>query len=402
MYKFKISAPGTVFLYGDPKLEVAEYNKPCIAAGLDIRTTLEFSSPFPKAVPEKMITIEFINLKLYLKIPLEAIYKCFCDERVVREFSCENLMNTIKDFIKSLNILDSDVCKTIKKLWNLFLESFLYLFLRIAYEEGMKITASFFVRLWTDLPLAKNLGSTTSFMVCLAACFWRWSLLQKEIVRYTFDSQDCTEIRRHVWCCEKIVYNCKNTINNFISIYGDMMMCKDEIDMFTLRKIKPIKILIVDSNINRKRRFDRLKEWKNLDQYIDSIIIHAALDKSFEAIERVFQKFRKEDQEKNDTNLTGLLSLDSYVKILDFINMTQDVLKARGLSNQNIDFICAIARKYSFGCKMTGTGRYVLIFALPHIMDHDISLLKNELEFYNYHVIETTMSCDGVRIERFI
>ncbi|XP_011646524.1 uncharacterized protein LOC105433102 [Pogonomyrmex barbatus] len=238
-------------------------------------------------------------------------------------------------------------------------------------------------------------------MVCLAACFWRWSLLQKGIVRYTFDSQDCINIRRHVWRCEKIVYNFKSMINNFVTIYGVMVMYKDEIDMFTLDKMRPIKILIVDSNINQKTDqliIDQLKMEK-LGQYVDSIITRAALDKSFEAIEQVFQKFRKEDQKRNDNFLAGLLSLDSYVKILDFINMNQSVLKARGLSNRNINFIWAIARKYSVGCKMISNGGYMLIFTLPHVMDYDIPLLKDELVFYNYRVIETTMSCDGVRIE---
>ncbi|XP_011646523.1 mevalonate kinase-like [Pogonomyrmex barbatus] len=391
MHKFKISAPGTVFLYGDPKLEIDGHNNRCIAAGLDIRTKLEFSSPFPTVVPEKIIRIEFINLKLYLEIPLKAIYECFYDRSGVREFSSEHLMNGIKEFTKSLNIRDS-ICETTKEAQNLFLQSFLYLLLNVAYEEDMKLTTSILVKLSTDLPIAKGLGSTTSFIVCLAACFWRWSLLQKGIVRYTFDSQDCTKIRRHVWRCEKIVYNFKNTINNFISIYGAMVMYKDEIDMFTLDKMQPIKILIVDSNINQEITIEQLQQnMEHLDRYVDSIITRAALDKSFEAIE-IFQKLRKEDQKRNNTN--GLLS-----KILDFINMNQDVLNAGGLSNHNIEFICAIAQKYSVGCKMIGTGGYVLIFALAHVMDYEILLLKNELEFYNYHVIKTTMFCNGVRIE---
>ncbi|KAL6258438.1 hypothetical protein P5V15_010394 [Pogonomyrmex californicus] len=397
MYEFKISAPGTLLLYGDPLLEMAGHNNFYIAAGLDMRTKLEFSSPFPIIVSERIFRIEFINLKLYLEIPLRVIYECFYDQNGIREFSSENLMNRIKEFIKSLNIYNSTYDPT-NALQNLFLQSFLYLLLSIAYEEDIEITASILVKLSTDLPIAKGLGNVTSFIACLAACFWRWSLLQKGIVRYTFDSQDCINIRRHVWRCEKIVYNFKSMINNFATIYGVMVMYRDEIDMFTLDKMQPIKILIVDSNINQKITIDQLKMEK-LGQYVDSIITRAALDRSFEAIEQVFQKSRKEDQKRNDNFLAGLLSLDSYVKILDFINMNQSVLKARGLSNRNINFICAIAQKYSVGCKMIGTGGYVLIFALPHVMDYDIPLLKNELVFYNYRVIETTMSCDGVRIE---
>ncbi|XP_011642575.1 mevalonate kinase-like isoform X2 [Pogonomyrmex barbatus] len=313
MYEFKVSAPGIVFLYGGPKLEIIEYNKSCLAAGLDIRTKLEFiqgSSPSSGVESNETIRIKFKNLKLYLEIPLEAIYKCFYDQNGVREFSCENLMNTIEEFIKSLNIPDNTYDPT-NEVQNSFLKSFLYLLLHMAYEENIKITASVIMKLSTDLPIAKGLGTTTSFIVCLAACFWRWSLLQKGIARNTFDSQDCIKIRRYVWRCEKIVYNFKNMINNFISVYGVMVMYKDEIDKFTLHKIEPIRILIVDSNI-KEIKIDQLKEMKNLSQYADPIITRAALDKSFEAIEQIFQEFRKENRKRNDTNLADPLGLKSY------------------------------------------------------------------------------------------
>ncbi|XP_018045217.1 PREDICTED: uncharacterized protein LOC108685088, partial [Atta colombica] len=42
------------------------------------------------------------------------------------------------------------------------------------------------IKLSMEWPIGKGLGSSASFAVCLAVCFWHWSLLQKETDLYEF------------------------------------------------------------------------------------------------------------------------------------------------------------------------------------------------------------------------
>ncbi|XP_025074965.1 mevalonate kinase-like [Pogonomyrmex barbatus] len=395
MYRFNISAPGTVFLHGDT---VLGYNGPCIAAALDIRTKLQFSSLPPRVVPNEIIRIEFQNLELHLDIPLEAFFEHFYDQNIIRKFSCYELRNVIEMFIESLNINNSTYDPKNEE-HKLFLQAFLYLLIRTAYEEEMEITASIIVKLWTDLPTIKDLGTRTSFIVCLAACFWRWSLLQKGVVRYKFDSEDHTEIKLYAWNCEEMIYNSQSTINNFVSVYGTITVFEDENTAFTLDGMRPMKILMIDSNINQKMEMNQTEEMKNLCPCVDSIMssIAALSSISAEAINEIFEKSLIIS--KNETNWFRLLPLDSYKTVSAFINVNQGLLKGLGMSNGNIDIICTIVRKYSLGCKITGNGRYVFILLLPNSTDMVITKLKSELTYHNFRVVETTMSCDGIRVE---
>ncbi|KAL6259752.1 hypothetical protein P5V15_009666 [Pogonomyrmex californicus] len=400
MYRFNISAPGTIFLHGDA---VLGYQGRRIVAAVDKRIKLEFASLPPKVVLEEHIRIAFMSLNLQLDIPLNAFFQHFYNQNGIRKFSRYNLINKIKDFLGSLNIYDSsyDPSNTAQYL---SLQAFLYLLLFMARKENIEITASIIVQISSDLAIGKGLGSSATFVTCLAACFWRWSLLQKGTVRYEFNTDDYEKIKYYAWKGEKIIYNNQNSTSLFVSVYGVVSIFKDNINAAAMDEMRPMKILLIDSNIDQKEKAEQMEKIFHLSLCVESIMtsIENITSTSSVAISEIYLKcleILNNRNNRNDTNWSRLLPLDSYKRLSVFINMNQGLLKTLGLSNRYVDIICATARKYSLGCKMTGTGGYVFILLLPNTKDEIIAKLKNELELYNFSIVETTISCEGVRIE---
>ncbi|KAL6259750.1 hypothetical protein P5V15_009664 [Pogonomyrmex californicus] len=398
MYKFNISAPGTIVLHGDHMLKL---NSSCITAALDIRTKLQFSSLPPRTVPREHIKIEFSSINLYLCIPLDALYEHFYDQNVIRLFKSEERLIAIKEFLDVSNNF-TGTYNSIDERQTSSLQAFLYLLLFIAYEENIQITATIIVKLWSDLPIGKGLGSSASFAVCLAACFLRWSLLQKGIVRYEFENGDYKKIEYYALNCEKTIYNSQIFINVFTSVYGAITTFDDEGTCETMEEMLPMKILIVDANINQKMgstSFILAKNMEYVKPCVDFIMdsLEVVMTRSAQAIYEIYLK--SINIRKDDSNWPVLVPLDSYKRISTFINMNQGLLRALGMSSPNIEIICAIARKYSFASKITSDSGAVFIFLLPKTNHQLIAKLKNELKSHNFPVIETTMVCTGVRVE---
>ncbi|KAL6259751.1 hypothetical protein P5V15_009665 [Pogonomyrmex californicus] len=398
MYKFNISAPGTIILHGDHMLK---QNRSCIAAALDIRTKLQFSSLPPRIVPREHIKIEFSSINLYLCIPLDAFYEHFYDQNVIRLFKSEERLIAIKEFLDVSNNF-TGTYNSIDERQTSSLQAFLYLLLFIAYEENIQITATIIVKLWSDLPVGKGLGSSASFAVCLAACFLRWSLLQKGIIRYEFENGDYKKIEYYALNCEKTIYNSQTFINVFTSVYGAIITFDDEGTCETMEEMLPMKILIINANINQKMESTSFILAKNVEYVkpcVDFIMnsLEAVMTTSAQAVDEIY--FKSINIRKDDSNWPVLVPLDSYKRISTFINMNQGLLRALGMSSPNIEIICAIARKYSLASKITSDSEFAFIFLLPNTNHQLIVKLTNELKSYNFPVIKTTMVCTGVRVE---
>ncbi|XP_011642577.1 uncharacterized protein LOC105430623 isoform X2 [Pogonomyrmex barbatus] len=125
--------------------------------------------------------------------------------------------------------------------------------------------------------------------------------------------------------------------------------------------------------------------------------LEAVMTTSVQAVDEIY--FKSINIRKDDSNWPVLVPLDSYKRISTFINMNQGLLRAMGMSSPNIDFICAIARKYSLASKLISDSGFAFIFLLPNTNHQLIINLTNELKSYNFPVIKTTMVCTGVRVE---
>ncbi|KAL6263799.1 hypothetical protein P5V15_003882 [Pogonomyrmex californicus] len=336
MYKFNISAPATVFLHGD---FMENYDKTSIAAGLDIRTKLTFSSLPPNAVNVDFIELNFSRIKLHIKIPL-AIYLQHFNQIESAEFIEEiQVFRKVQTFVNSL-VMDCDTYDYNNLEHFLSLQAFFFLLVLIAHRDSIKITASFVVKISSELPIGNGLGGSASFAVCLAACFWRW-------------------------------INVNVSVNGSISVYNNGCLTKAYDDF------PSIKILLVSSNVKQKsvqnRQFDIMRD--------SCSIINPILD---------------------NINVLSNISIDIFNQ-LEEDHMNQGLLSALGISQPNVNIICAIAQNYSLMGKITYSDKceHAFIILSPNFKDDDLAKLINELKAHNFSVMVTSLcgKWNGVRVE---
>ncbi|XP_012061062.1 PREDICTED: mevalonate kinase-like [Atta cephalotes] len=375
MYRFKLSAPGTTFLCGEPNRR----NNTCIAASLDMRTTLTFSSFPPAVVRIEFIEIDFSSIQLHVKIPLRQFYIHFYGENYNNIFSCVTVHEVVKNFITSMTDYDG-IYEPSNQTHQLSLQAFFFLLILISRKEHINISSSFIVKLSTELPIGEGLGSSASFAVCLAACFWRWSLLQKGTVLYEFGKQDLLKISNYAQNCDSIIYNSSTKIDTITSTYGMIKIFdKGIINTLTSKSFSNLpgmKILLVFSNVKKtkSKKSMKIEALKNSHLLIDFIL------NSIEVISSTF-----------------IYVLDI---IDDIIHMNQGLLKTLGMSHPNLDIICAIARNFAFAGKLASKsgGGYAFIL-LPNSTDENIHDLIVILESYDFPAKIATLNCSGIRIE---
>ncbi|KYN13051.1 PREDICTED: mevalonate kinase-like [Trachymyrmex cornetzi] len=401
MYRFNLSAPGTMFLCGEPNRR----NKTCIAASLDMRTTLTFSSFPPAVVRREFIGIDFSSIQLHVKIPLRQFYIHFYGENYNNIFSRITLHEMVKNFITSMTDYDG-IYEPSNQAHQLSLQAFFFLLILISHEEHINISASFIVKLSTELPIGEGLGSSASFAVCLAACFWRWSLLQRGTVLYEFDIPDLLKISNYAQNCDSIIYNSPTKIGTIISTYGMIKIfdggVKSTPTSQSFFNLPDMKILLVFSNVSQKtesKKNIKIEALKNPCLLIDFIlngieVISTMFIYMLDIIDiKIYNYLKKKNSQSIDLT-------DNYKTLLDIIHMNQGLLKALGMSHPNLDIICAVAESFSLAGKLAskdGSG-YAFIL-LPNSTDEDIQNLITILESYNFPAEITTLNCSGIRVE---
>ncbi|EGI61174.1 PREDICTED: uncharacterized protein LOC105150269 [Acromyrmex echinatior] len=387
MYRFTVSAPGTVILCGERK-------QTCVAASLDMRTVLKFSS-FPT---EDFIKIKFSSIGLRMKIPLRLFSLHFFKIEYDQMLDCFNLMQSVNSFIRYMTGFPGDY-EPNNRTHRLSLQAFLFLLIFISRKEGITIK-SFIMDVSSELPINENLGYSASFVVCLAACFWRWSRLLKGKVPCTFNSKDIIHIAEYAYICEEIVYSSFNAINVTISTVGKMRVFKEKEQMSNIfLNVPSMKILLVFSNASNKSMRVKINEY--LSSFADFTLYSLEIlsNKFIETLEKINEKMVSlQQQEIVETNS---IDLENYYKyLMDLIHINQGLLKALNTSHSNLDIICAIARNFSLGGKIVASrSRYAFILLLPNTSNELIQHLIKIFESHNFPAKITSLNCSGVRVE---
>jgi len=212
-----------------------------------------------------------------VKIPLRQFYIHFYGENYNNLFSCVTVHEIVKNFITSMTDYNG-IYEPSNQTHQLSLQAFFFLLILISGKEHINISSSFIVKLSTELPIGDGLGSSASFAVCLAACFWRWSLLQKGIVLYEFGKQDLLKISNYAQNCDSIIYNSSTNIDTIISTYGMIKIFdKESISTLTSKSFSNLpgmKILLVFSNVKKTKSKKNMKieALKNSHLLIDFIL----------------------------------------------------------------------------------------------------------------------------------
>jgi len=299
-----VSAPGTVLLCGE--------RKSCVAASLDMRTVLTFSS-FPTEVVRKdFIEIKFSSIRLRMKIPLRIFRLHFYNTNYNRILDCFKLFKSVKRFIKLLTGLPGNY-EPNNRAHQLSLQAFFFLLVIISYQKDIIIKSSFIVKVSSELPIGEGLGSSASFIVCLAACFWRWSYLLKGKVRYRFNSNDLVRITKYGYICEEIIYNSSNAINIIISAYGMIKVFKKKRLISNIfSDVLSLKILLISSNVSKKiKKNFEMKVKDHLSPSVDLILnsIETVLKRFIQILQKIDEKTLSLKQQKIvETNSARLIN----------------------------------------------------------------------------------------------
>lgn len=254
MHKFKVSAPGKVILFGE---HAVVYEKLAVAASLDQRVVLEFAESDDAPGSKRLVEISLPKIDLHLNVPLKKIKDFFFSFSFdYRSGNHDLLYNKVQQFVVTID------CATLQQ--RLSLEAFFYSLVLICYEEQI-VLKPFHIHLDSQLTISSGLGSSASFAVCLAACFYHWSLLQKDVFKTSFDTFDLTQISQYALNCEKIIHGNPSGIDTNVCTFGSIVKFKKGSMMETMTKAPSLKILLVDTQVERSTKVlvQMVKEMKS-------------------------------------------------------------------------------------------------------------------------------------------
>ncbi|KAL6259671.1 hypothetical protein P5V15_009587 [Pogonomyrmex californicus] len=394
MYKFNLIAPGTVYLHGE---HIMGYNKTCVAASLNQRTWLSFHSlPPSQSYQTGFIKIHFINIKLNIEIPLHTIL-FFFPTNLTRTSTDTEFHEKIIDFVNIMLTKCSGTFNPRIEEHQASLQAFVYLLVDIRRKEQINLT-SFTVKVWTEVLMRYGLGSSASFVVCLAACFTHWSQLQKGSSLRELDKEKIVEYGSK---CDSVIFDSPNTIASNVSVYGSMIIFDGVLQNQAFTHMPVLKILLIFSKVSArslpmhnmyvhnicKQNMQRYMI-KHLDSFADLLF------NSIDAIsKKCIEVFRETEKlHRKYLNNPGIKKL---------IQMNQALLKTLSASSPNIDFLCNIAWKHNLMGKLTGKdkGKFMFILLPSDIKVEVITAIIEEFKKHALFTVITDLFSDGVRLE---
>ncbi|XP_029176142.1 mevalonate kinase-like [Nylanderia fulva] len=363
---FKISAPGRIVLSGEHS---AIYRKHFVATSLNLRTNLEF---WELNDLEKFIHIEFPEVNFTYNIDLKII-KFFCGDNEVN--------STLDNFIKYLKYMI-----TVYGLWITFTQKralmiFFYLLFETIKRGELEIKP-FRIKVTSELPINSGLGSSTSFAVCVAACFLHWKRLHTQNQPVEFDNPDFKkEVKSYVASYEDFLldYDCA-WIDTDVCIYGNIRKSRltDYINVDTVdsQDLQEMKILLVPSKVPQKKHHQTKQMiHRKLNSNAESNEFEILLNELDDVAIQIYDNLKSlSDNIKN----IGLRECRQHYKSLrKSIKWNQQLLCNNFLTNEEFDKICKIAKDKGFAGKLTGfAAKYVYILLPPYVKKEKSRILK--------------------------
>ncbi|XP_029172233.1 uncharacterized protein LOC114941409 isoform X2 [Nylanderia fulva] len=338
LINFIISAPGRIVLSGE---DTAVYGKHLVVAALDIRTKLEFREL--SEAEGKIIKIDFNRVALQKDIFLED---------VERYFFQTNLSEIYTNPIRFLRYVTYFI--TTHGLWSTHeqkfsLQMFFYLFYSMTYDLERK---PFYVHVSTKLPPGSGLGSSTSFAVCLAACFLHWRCLQGGH-HISFNNEELMTIKRYS-------ESCKDVMQEDVFPWVDAEIC-----------------------IHGKIRSHQHTHYKSL---LTSII-------NLQKVIKILIVPTTKEQSKK-------IRADKMAHMKKDIARNQQLLNKYRLSPPAFNVVGNIAKIFGYGAKQTSFGgKFAYIVLQPDITDATIDCIKQVYQDARIMTRVATIDCEGVKID---
>ncbi|EFN62321.1 Mevalonate kinase [Camponotus floridanus] len=234
-----------------------------------------------------------------------------------------------------------------------------------------------------------SFGSSTSFALCLAACFLHWSRLQRGD-HNEFSMEEKGLIGASAMYCRKGTRSSMCLLDSSVGLCGNVAIIYELFGYLHHNKstfpMPTMRILLVDSTV-RQNKYDQIEHVARL-----KCLYPEFTNRCLDVIDEVSR------------NIIAMLELNDRFDILqDYVQSNQHMLYKLNLSNDKLNHIFYIAYVHGYRSvgKLTGIGekKFAYILLRPGISEGEIDNISAHIESHNFPVTVTSISCDGVRIE---
>ncbi|XP_029157870.1 mevalonate kinase-like [Nylanderia fulva] len=266
----------------------------------------------------------------------------------------------------------------------------------IAIQQNLNITP-FHVRVSTEIPIGAGLGGSTSFAVCLAACFLYWKNLQSENpIEFDHDLLlECVKIYAKFY--EELQDNECASVDTSVCIFGNIIKGQliNHTENLECNYITRMKILLIDSNI-RQEKWTRAKQMSTLKAETP-LELEPILNTLDNVTIQMYDWLHLINNRREDPNLVNYYRRNNSVqRSFQLIHL---LLKQYNLSNEIFNRICETANNFGFEGLIGFGTRYVYILIPPSITNDEIEEISMVLKFKNFDVINTSISCEGMKLD---
>lgn len=383
LIKFNISAPGRIVLSGEHS---AIYGKNVVVASVNLRTKLEFIELYNI---HNRIILEFPRVHLNIRISCRIIEDYFFN-RDISDITANPLyfFQYITNFITK-----NRLWKTHEQRYSLQIFFYMFYYLTRDFERR----SPFCIYIITDVPYGTGLGNSTSFAVCLAACFLHWKCLKDNGIHNEFNIHELELIENYSKSCEAISLNTFSMIDAKISLYGGVRIFRQRNfedfneQVINLRANVEILVFTLFSKQTAEERAQQMATWQfNNTEKFNSLL--NTLDELAITIYNILERINITDIE--DPNFH-----QAYIDLQNQIINNQKLLNDNGLSHPSLDKLSLILDKFSLKAKLTGFGgKFAYTVLQPKFSNTEKENIKKRLK-KNYNITIANIGVEGLRID---
>ncbi|KAG4072382.1 hypothetical protein HA402_004314 [Bradysia odoriphaga] len=391
--KFAVSAPGKVILNGEHSVV---YGKPAIAGTIGLRNVLTLQTNASSSISIKLDILQHtiecdlkdLNSLLALTFP---IYK---DQNLPSNLNHNDFLDTIKKFVLNTTFhVDFNASDHINTLSALF-----YILCGILISNKCsKINEGFEITMKSGITTGAGLGSSASYGVCLAGCFYFYAKSRNSpdfINQFNSMAEDEQSAIRAIisdwaFCSEKIMHGNPSGLDNHICTFGGLVKFYRNQKPASIKSVRALNILIIDSCVSRSTAamVQRVLQQKTEDP--------SGVQDIFDKIENVVDAVSKILEDP---------SLPSrFLPLSKLFSENNELLAKLNVSHKELDNIRDICSRYILSAKLTGAGGggYAIV-VLPDDYQHgnaEYFKLFEELTAAGYKVQDTTVGDEGFKVE---
>ncbi|XP_073845831.1 mevalonate kinase [Musca autumnalis] len=390
MLNFQVKSPGKIILHGE---HAVVYHKPALAAVVGVGTTLKFEN----AAEDNKISfkLEALNTTFEIDIGKFNNFLKHCRTKFP-ECKLENAVQLLEEVRLELAKQQDDVVDLGSPKKQQTQKAFISIYYLLAGAilsspvKDLELQQPFTITIDTELNIGAGLGSSASYGVALASAFLVYAQ-HFDLTNYK-EEENQQLISAWGFESERVMHGTPSGIDNTVCTYGGMLRFVKGQGFQTVKILRPLHILLVDSKVKRATA-DIVAKVRHLGETFPEVInaIWNACEALVNTAIPIYENFGtcQDDSEK-------------FEKLEHLFQINNDLLKAIGVTHPKLEQIFSIAFKRGFFSKITGAGAggYAIVLLPENYASNEVYWkLKEELEGAGFGVHATTAGGEGLLME---